>query len=234
MPDIDTIIANAEAWTDEAFPEWEALYRISDPNIEWVRANEAFPASDGYTLWKESGPNVHDITQGNVGNSWLLASISSIAEDPQRIKDMFGQHTLNDAGIYTVNLFSLGVPVTVVIDDFIPINNGVTEWVDSLIPPTEDKELWPVLLQKAFAKLSGTYKSIKNEMNPVKSVEALTGAPGSYTVHASTCVRNLYRSLEKADQNQSIMTAMSFTKANDLVMYQNYTILKVFSLPDGQ
>ena len=71
-------------------------------------------------------------------------------------------------------------------------------------------------------------------MNPIKSVESLTGAPGSYYFHTSLCSSRLYEHMEIADQKHDIMTAMSFTRRNELVMYQNYTVLKVFALPDGQ
>jgi predicted O-methyltransferase YrrM len=55
-------------------------------------------------------------------------------------------------------LYDLGVPISIVIDDYLPILNstGGTDFafIDSA------KELWPVLVEKAFSKLNGDYWSI--------------------------------------------------------------------------
>jgi hypothetical protein len=59
-------------------------------------------------------------------------------------------------------MYDLGVPVSVVIDDFLPIipawGNNEFATVDS------DKELWPILVEKAYGKLNADYASIVGGM----------------------------------------------------------------------
>ena len=52
-------------------------------------------------------------------------------------------------GGYAVNLFALGVPQTTVVDDFIPFldNKPLAAGLSN------DHSLWPMILEKAFAKM---------------------------------------------------------------------------------
>jgi hypothetical protein len=54
--------------------------------------------------------------------------IASVAEFPQRIYDMFDTKAYNNNGVYSIKMFDMGVPISVVIDDFLPIN---TSWGDN-------------------------------------------------------------------------------------------------------
>ena len=56
-----------------------------------------------------------------------MAALSAIADaDPGLIKKAFfnTSNQLNAAGIYAVDLYALGVPHTVVVDDFLPRSVG--------------------------------------------------------------------------------------------------------------
>lgn len=52
-----------------------------------------------------------------------MAAASALAEKPKRLEMLFhGQSEfLNDKGIYAVNLFTLGVKHTVIVDDYLPL-----------------------------------------------------------------------------------------------------------------
>ena len=59
-----------------------------------------------------------------VGNCWLLAAACSIADaDPSLVEKAFHNtsNNLNAAGAYAVDFYTLGVPHTVVVDDFVPL-----------------------------------------------------------------------------------------------------------------
>ena len=64
-----------------------------------------------------------DIRQGAIGNCWFMAAASALAEKPKRLERIFlnTSDKLNMNGIYGVNLYSLGVKHTVLIDDFLPL-----------------------------------------------------------------------------------------------------------------
>lgn len=57
-----------------------------------------------------------------------MAGASAVAEIPGRIEKIFlnNENQLNADGIYGINLYALGVPHTILIDDFLPMRNGKT------------------------------------------------------------------------------------------------------------
>lgn len=54
--------------------------------FEWKRPSEVY-GEDGYSLYDKIDPN--DIKQGLCGDCYYLSCLSSLAENPQRIKDIF-------------------------------------------------------------------------------------------------------------------------------------------------
>lgn len=49
-----------------------------------------------------------------------MSALSAIAEKPNRVESMFLNNQIEPTGVYGVNLYALGVPHTVLVDDFIP------------------------------------------------------------------------------------------------------------------
>ena len=91
--------------------------------ITWKRATQI----PGKNSLFGKGVSADDIIQGNVGNCWFLAAASAVADaDPGLVTKAFlnTDNQLNTAGIYAVDLYTLGVPHTVVVDDFMPRSVG--------------------------------------------------------------------------------------------------------------
>ena len=117
-PDIDSMTG---VFTDESFAEAEALG--SKTVSHWSRAMDFLPASEGFSLFKDDAVHsisFNDVDQMALGDCWVLSAMASIAEHPQRIWDMFPQKTLNEHGAYSIRMHSLGVPINVIIDDYVP------------------------------------------------------------------------------------------------------------------
>ena len=69
--------------------------------------------------------------------------------------------SLNVRGGYAINFFALGVPQTTVVDDYIPFkkdDEGKYKAVYAKI--SNDNSLWPMILEKAFAKMQGNFLHI--------------------------------------------------------------------------
>jgi len=47
----------------------------------------------------------------------------SLAESDMRIEDMFTIDEKNSASVYAAKMYLLGMPITVVVDDFLPLHN---------------------------------------------------------------------------------------------------------------
>ena len=64
----------------------------------------------------------HDPVQGKIGDCWLIAAMGTVADkQPRRIKEMFLNNRKADNGIYAIQLYLLGVPRIVVVDDNLPV-----------------------------------------------------------------------------------------------------------------
>ena len=94
-----------------------------------------------------------------------MAAASAIADqDPGLVKKAFHNtdNELNAAGIYAVDFYTLGVPHTVVVDDFIPMtqsdhSDDPNALVNTFASVGSDQSMWGAVLEKAFAKLVGNY-----------------------------------------------------------------------------
>lgn len=89
---------------------------------------------------------------------------------------MFLNQSLNDKRIYGVQLYNLGVPTTIVVDDYIPAYYGTTA---AFAKPTNDNGLWPIILEKAFSKFNGSYHASEAGY-PNTAIEKMTNSPGKY------------------------------------------------------
>ena len=61
--------------------------------------------------------------KGDINNMAVIAAINSIAFRSWRNIAVLFDNDRNDAGIFSVRLWSMGLPVSVVIDDFFSIKN---------------------------------------------------------------------------------------------------------------
>jgi hypothetical protein len=104
---------------------------------------------------------------------------SAVAEKASRIERIFLNDSLSSNGIYGCQMYVLGVPTTITIDDHFPLGqNGSSVFAG----PSKDGALWGMLLEKCFAKLHGNYEAIIAG-DPRHSIEVLTGAPMSSHNH---------------------------------------------------
>lgn len=72
-------------------------------------------------MWGEKGIEPKDAIQGQMGNCWLIVSAISMAENVSRVREMFEIQKRNSASIYAATMYLLDMPLTVVIDDYLPL-----------------------------------------------------------------------------------------------------------------
>lgn len=185
VSEYDRLLEECKSWgkkfVDPDFPpdstslckDWERLsakQKISWKKFVWRRADEIFGTE--YDVFVQNiEPN--DIRQGQLGDCYLLSSLSSLAERPFVVKKIFQPDQKNDYGIYSIWLNVNGAWTNVIIDDYFPC---MSEKGGPAFSRGNGNELWVLLLEKAYAKIFGCYHAIEGG-NPAVSLRDLTGAP---------------------------------------------------------
>ena len=88
---------------------------------------------------------------------------------------MIDTEEVNRYGAYSLNFFCNGEPHNIIIDDRIPTRSESIVYLRVV----KGNELWPLLLDKAWAKQIGSYKMAKG-LSPEDCFEEMTGIP-AYT-----------------------------------------------------
>ena len=90
----------------------------------------------------------------------MLAAFATLCERPAFILACFVTRTFNYRGKYTIRLFDkkLGRFIHVSIDDYVPCHKDTKE---PIFTNLVKNEIWPLLLEKAYAKYEGSYGAIE-------------------------------------------------------------------------
>ncbi|TPP45461.1 Calpain cysteine protease family protein [Leishmania donovani] len=118
------------------------------------------------------------VDAGDLGDSWVICSVASVSEDPARLMGMF-RHPEGKAaaqrehavGAYRVTFNKNGWWRSVLVDSYLPVSGGKLKYAKSATDPAE---IWPAILEKAYAKLHGSYARICSG-DPLHALQDMTG-----------------------------------------------------------
>ncbi|SYZ65552.1 cysteine_peptidase [Leishmania braziliensis MHOM/BR/75/M2904] len=118
------------------------------------------------------------VDAGDLGDSWVMCSVASVSEDPARLMGMF-RHPEGKAaaqrehavGAYRVTFNKNGWWRSVLVDSYLPVSGGKLKYAKSATDPAE---IWPAILEKAYAKLHGSYAKICSG-DPLHALQDMTG-----------------------------------------------------------
>ncbi|XP_063026416.1 calpain-6 [Melospiza melodia melodia] len=149
---------------DPEFPASdESLYYDSAAKgkVEWKRPKDL--CDDPHLL--VDGMSSHDFHQGKLGNCWFVAACSCLALRKSLWQQVIPDYSEQEwdpksprkyAGIFRFRFWRFGEWTEVVVDDLLPTENGRLIYCHSNVR----NEFWSALLEKAYAKLAGSYQAL--------------------------------------------------------------------------
>lgn len=150
-----------------------------DPTLRWIpvrrlRPDVAFP---DWCLF--DGVEPADLLQGALGDCWLIAAMAVLAEYPDTVRSLFLRPNNSDKGhvprngMYVIRLFDYTSNSfrDVTVDEYVPYqpSTGLCEFAKP-----HGNEVWVLLLEKAMAKVMGSYAALQSG-NAGVAFRAFTG-----------------------------------------------------------
>ncbi|XP_048474228.1 calpain-12 [Rhincodon typus] len=193
------LLRDQKLFEDPKFPAAaESLGSVKETGIEWIRANELF-TKPRFLLDSFSRT---DIRQGILGDCWFLAAMSSLTLDEKYFTYVIpSEQSFQQlyAGIFRFRFWQYGKWIEVVVDDRLPIKNRRLIFTTS----SSQNELWSALLEKAYAKLYGSYSSLISG-NVSEAMEDFTGGIAVSFKLSSISPDELWVLLKRALTKQSL------------------------------
>lgn len=138
------------------------------------------------------------VRQGAVGNCWFLSALAVVAEQAHLVQALLPHAQLNNKGVYQINFCLDGKWTPILVDSHLPvITKGGSRIIDPLRGGTTSSvpqdggettvaipafcatplgQLWPALIEKAYAKAHGSYERLSGGFIQ-EAFGDMTGAP---------------------------------------------------------
>ncbi|XP_044254204.1 calpain-D-like isoform X1 [Tribolium madens] len=170
-----------QSYVDESFPPSPtSLYynpsEVKDAHtVKWKRLRDITvdDGPDSDLIWAVfRKPHPSDISQGVLGNCWLLSALAVLAEREDLIRAVLVTRDFCHQGVYQVRLCKDGNWTTVLVDDYFPCDKKGHLFYSQ----AKRKQLWVPLIEKAVAKIHGCYEALVSG-RAIEGLATLTGAP---------------------------------------------------------
>ena len=128
----------------------------------------------------KDGTSPGDVKQGALGDCWLLGSFLILATHPELLQNLIVYDGIPH-GFAVFQFFKNGKWQYVIVDTRIPYNQATSK--TPLYGHCADpNEFWVPLMEKAYAKLHGSYESLHGGSMPEALVDLTGGASEKFNL----------------------------------------------------
>jgi len=191
---------NGYEYLDRSFAGQSMLYQAGFVGDAWSVNSWKEDLADDWLFfgrWTEVLPDVEvygpggstlmeDVRQGGAGTCYIMSAISTVAEYPSILQETMLTEEKNAAGVYGFQFYIRGKPWVLTIDDTMLFSNPSNPNLYFSFLNNGGTVIWPALLEKAFAKIKGSYDQANGGFIET-GIRSLTGAP-VFTYYADDIV----------------------------------------------
>lgn len=221
---------NKEKYVDPSFPLSKAIgndsfynKQILSSDIEFRRPNEIF--GEDFKIFNKK-IEANDSLQGGLGNCYLISVLAALAKYPHVIYNIFYKIRRGN-GYYEIKIKSDkdNQWYIVIIDDLLPVDKKTGMFISTR---TLTNEIWPLLIEKAWAKFKGSYSKTE-EGSPAVAISSFTDfLPITY----STMDMQMESILKTQISKGSIVILIShpnesLCKNKEITPYHGYTLVRI-------
>uniref|UniRef100_A0A5K3FEH8 Calpain catalytic domain-containing protein n=1 Tax=Mesocestoides corti TaxID=53468 RepID=A0A5K3FEH8_MESCO len=228
MPPVDSTI-----WPDRS---------SSSSKYKWLRPHEIVSEP----MFIADGLSRFDIRQGELGDCWLLAALASLSMHENLLSEVVpggqsfttssnGQPLVSNGdfayvGMFWFRFWYFGYWVDVVVDDRLPTIGQRLVFLHS----SDRREFWTALLEKAYAKLVGSYEALRGGTTS-EGMEDFTGGISEMIDLGDKSPKNLFTIMCRAHSRCSLLACSIDADPNEveadgplgLIMGHAYSITDV-------
>ncbi|XP_042211063.1 LOW QUALITY PROTEIN: calpain-A-like [Homarus americanus] len=195
-----------EHYCDDEFPaHYSSLFFSSriEVDVQWKRP---FELQEEPHLFVD-GASRRDVVQGELSDCWFLSSCAAVARTPKLLERVVppDQSLKGEGytGLVVCRFWRFGEWVLVCVDDRLPTKDGHLIFARSSDPT----EFWVALLEKAYAKLHGSYEALEGGQSMDAMVDLTGGLAERLEIAEMPDKMKLYKLLNKASKNGAFITA---------------------------
>lgn len=163
-------------------------------NVSWPRVSEK-ESSEGeaFTIFRD-GVDEGDIIQGGLGDCYFLSAMAVLSGEDIRDKFIFEMDDeWRKCGAFCIKFYNNGKEDVIIIDDHFPFLTDEEDF--AFCRSRSENELWPMILEKAYAKKFGSFTFIQGGLIDNALSDLTNGIPERHAKDDNENVQKFWDSI---------------------------------------